>query len=607
MKKFVISAYLLSLTVIAFSGCVNGMQLDFPSTFKHANPIDTPPIKLSFFLTNDIHGHIENMGVLGGILKQVRAQPEYQKNEAGLFVLDSGDQFQGTLISNYDEGETVFKILNDMNYDAIIPGNHDYDFGPKNWQYDRVTPGVTSNNPREVIESLSGMAKFPMISANTYLRKSIKIASSVIPVAVDDSCVPKDQSLEGGLDFQNAQHPAFLSPYSIIKKAGVRVALIGIDFHLTTSVTTGENVSDLCFRDEAATYLEVRKSLEGKADVFVLLMHNGNVLPKTFAASDIVKKINAELTGAVDLVAAGHTHQVHNNLVGDVHVIQDGANAMQYGRVDLYVDSSTHKVIPNKTNSWAGLTAAIDRCDILNASFACSQLTLPIERSTEIEALVTQARQNVASISKQKLATSLDVISVKRLGESALGDILTDELRKSAGTQIAFMNAGGIRAQVKKGDLRYENLFEILPFGNLAVVMDALPWKNLKAILERTILTNGAFGTLNESGLRIEYASSDPDDTTQLFTQSELQHVETIDGTILFDKASNFSVADDQAFSVVTLDFLSTGGDSYDFANVKVTRTLKIARDMIAEGFSKATTPTILENKTDGRFVNTAE
>jgi 2',3'-cyclic-nucleotide 2'-phosphodiesterase (5'-nucleotidase family) len=616
MRREKLSLVVFGVLILATSGCgkknaaVTTSQQPSVVASAAATTSPTPtqsivPVKVSFFLTNDIHGHVEMMSQLGGIVEELRARPEYKNQEAGLVVVDSGDQFQGTLTSNYDEGETVFRVLNEIGYDAIIPGNHDYDFGPKNWQYDRVTPGVTGNNPREVIEDLAGMANFPMISANTYIRNTVYMAGTHTPVAMNDSCVPTSQSLASPPDFVNAKRPAFLSPYKIIMKAGVRIALIGIDHHLTTSVTTGENVSDLCFRDEADTYLEVRKSLEGQADVFVMLMHNGNILPATLSASDIVTKINTQMPGAVDLVAAGHTHTVHNNIVNGVHVMQDGCNGAQYGRVDLYFDPIAHKVLQDKTDSWPGLAVKPDTCDTAHAAFACSQLTMPVPTIPAIDTLVANAAASVAVIGKVKLATSADKIDVSRVGESALGDLMADLLRTGAGTQIAFMNAGGLRTSIKKGDFLYENLFEVTPFGNLVVVMDSLPWKNLKEILKRTVKTAGAFGTLEESGLKIRYASSNADTTAQIYLNSELLHVELLDGTVLFDKATSVEVAADKTFSVATLDFLALGGDSYDFAGVTVDRKMKIARDVIADVLLSAP-DTTLHSIVDGRFLNTA-
>ena len=603
--------FLSSLTLVA-GGCNSSSQISTQA--ENANPTPTPstlnePIKLSFFLTNDIHGHLEQMGLIGGIVQQLRAKPEYKSGEAGFLVIDSGDQFQGTLTSNYDEGVSIFKTFNAVGYDAVIPGNHDYDFGPKNWQYDRVTPPYTGNDPREVIEDLSAMGNFPMLSANTFVKASLNMTGTQTVVPVDDSCAPTASSLASPIDFSRAQRPSFLKPYTIVQKAGVRIALIGIDNKATTSVTTGENVSDLCFRDEVDAYLDVRKSLEGQADVFVMLMHNGDLYADegTKTGSDITQKINSVMPGAVDLVAAGHTHVVHNNMAGGVHVIQDGCNGTTYGRVDLFVDPQTKKVLPDQTQAWAGLPVKAGSCSTdAKALFACNQLSLPIQSQPEVDAIVATATQTVAAIGKVKVATvTANIPQAGRIGESAQGDLMADALRAAGGTQIAFMNAGGLRVSMSKGDLLYQDLFQVTPFGNLGVVMNSLPWKNLKAILNRTINTAGSYGTLEESGLRMTYTASDENTTTQLFNNSELIHVELLDGTVLFDKASGVEVAADSTYSVTTLDYLATGGDSYDFDGIKVDKTLKIARDLIADVWT-ANGGVTLSPVMDGRFVNLA-
>lgn len=579
--------------------------------------ISTAPVKLSFMLTNDIHGHLQpNLTTISSIAQQVRQQPEYAKNQSAFFLLDSGDQFQGTLISNYDEGSTVFAALNAMKYDAIIPGNHDYDFGPIGWLWDQVTPDHNDGGPRGVIEKLAAVANFPMLSANTYYKASIKTQGSNLSAKLDATCVPVDSTLLDPLDFFNATRPNFLQPYTIIEKAGVRVALIGIDFHNTTTTTTASNVSDLCFRDEVSAYLDARRELEGKADVFVLLMHNGDV-PYSGAtdASNITRLINQAYPRGVDLVAAGHTHQTHNVDVGGVRVIQDGSGATTYGRVDLYFDPVAKTILTHKTQSWAGIAADAAQCDSSKsadlATF-CSQLTFPIPSDPSIDALVAQATSNVAGLAKEKLATATETVSIARTGESALGDILADALRQATSTQVAFMNTGGIRTSIKKGDFLYENLFEVSPFQNLAVVMSQFPWKQLKAVLSRAINTCGSYGTLVESGLKIKYSAAPEncDKKSQLYTESHLVHVEvpaSQDGStpaqVLYDLATGTEAADDTMFSVATLDFLAAGGDSYPFAGPSAVK-LQIARDMIRDGFRK-TIPT-LSNTIDGRFQNVA-
>lgn len=605
---------LLVFFVANLSGCGRNMSLTLrdnsltptrQSTRTTQDPVKADPVKLSFLMTNDIHGHVENLAVLGGITQQLRARDEYQSQTAALFVIDSGDQFQGTLASNHDEGTTVFNALNEIGYDAIIPGNHDYDFGPIGWLFDKVTSGQTSDDPREVIKKVAAIAKFPMLSANTYLKTSLRIRSSGATLALDAECKASDQTLAEEINFEDANRPDFLKPYAILEKAGVRVALIGLDNHATTSVTTSDNVSDLCFRDEFSTYLEVRKSLEGQADVFVILLHGGNAGPGQYDASDLAKKINFAYPNGVQLVAAGHTHYTHNVISGGVHVVQDGANAKTYGRVDLYYDSATHAVISDRTDSAAGIEIIASKCDAVKIPFVCNQLVLPIAPNAAINQIAADADAAIAPLAKRKLGTATGTIFVDRVNESPLGNILTDALRKATGTEIAIMNNGGIRTSLKSGDVLYENLFEVSPFQNQAVVIKHFEWTKLKGVLLAAARTCGKYGSLSQSGLKVQYLRSCNGSTT-IAPDASLAHVETVSGEVLLDAATQFEVDGTKSLSLTTLDFLASGsGDGYrDFAGVTIDEKPGIARELIVTVF-QADQP-IMNASIDDRFVNVA-
>jgi len=577
----------------------------FLSTFSPwAQSASGDPIKISFLLTNDIHGHIApKLTYLGTIAQQLRQSPEYQSGKAGLFILDSGDQFQGTLLSNYDEGASLFNVLNEIGYDAIVPGNHDYDFGPLDWLYDRVSPGDTSNDPREVIKSLASMARFPLLSANTYLKDSIRTEGRA--VALDDQCKPAHETPSSPLDFEGALRPAFLKPYTLITRAGVRVALIGLDNRSTSSSTTLENVSDLCFRDEVTEYLELRKKLEGQADVFVILLHNGDT-DKSFEGSEITRKINAAIPNGVHLVAAGHTHFVHNANVGGVHVIQDGANGKNYGRVDLYFDPKSRTVKTDQTDSAAGISIDAESCDQTKAPFACKQLSLPLASHSAIDRIIEGASAAIAPLAKKKLATAKATIRSNRIDESPLGNLLTDALRKESKTQVALMNTGGIRAPLQAGDVLYENLFEVLPFQNQAVVLKELPWETLKAALISAIRTCGRYGTLAQSGLRIRFSRDCSTAAGEIDSNAKLIHVSLLDGTVLLDSESGQETAESTKISVTTLDFIASGGSGFSmFAGAKIDATLGITRELIAESMAESVQE--LSPKTDGRFNNVSE
>jgi 2',3'-cyclic-nucleotide 2'-phosphodiesterase (5'-nucleotidase family) len=142
------------------------------------------------------------------------------------------------------------------------------------------------------------------------------------------------------------------------------VAVIRIDNVLTPTTTTAANVSDLCFEREADAYLRVRAQLDGKADVFVLLIHDGNA--GTQGLSALVQALMASSRPAhgavVDAVISGHTHYTYNLTVAGVPVIQSGANGKAYGRIDLLYDPKLGGVDHSKTKSYAGVDTFPAKC-----------------------------------------------------------------------------------------------------------------------------------------------------------------------------------------------------------------------------------------------------
>jgi 2',3'-cyclic-nucleotide 2'-phosphodiesterase (5'-nucleotidase family) len=598
--------YALGLGFLALSACSKDKIT--------VEPVNENPVKkLSFVLTNDVHGHLEpkshktgpsgGLVTLGGIVSHLRSLPEYKDGTSGLFVLDSGDQFQGTLISNYDEGKAVFKAFNEIGYDAAVPGNHDYDFGPIGWLFDKVTPGQTSQNPREVIEQLANLAKFPLLSANTYYKATIKVEGTNDSVKLDSECKPANATLKDSLNFTNAVSPSFLKPYVIIEKAGVRVALIGLDNHVTASTTTIENVDDLCFRDEVATYLEIRKALEGKADVFVLMMHNGNS-SNSSEGSEIVRKINEAYPNGVQLAAAGHTHFVHNNNIAGVHVMQDGAEAEYFGRADLYYDTVKRKVVPAETATSAGIQINPAECVSDNKALVCPQYpALPVAGNSVIQGIINDLKSTIAPMATEVVGQAKEPILRARIDECALGNVLTDALRKATGTEIAFMNAGGVRTDLPAGTIHYTDLFEVLPFSNRAVLMNHVKWSTLKKILLKSIQTCGNYGTLFQSGLRIQFSRDCS--KGDLDPNAFLTRVETVKGDIIYDRATGLEANQDSTFTVTNLDFLASGGSGYGpFTEASTDQVLDIAREMIVDVLVKDTP--VLTNQLDGRFKNVA-
>ncbi|MEK7690890.1 MAG: metallophosphoesterase, partial [Bdellovibrionota bacterium] len=463
---------------------------------------------LTFLQTNDLHGGVEvgsihltqpvdevlpygGSSYWSGVVTAIRTGLTKQYGtRAGVALVDGGDQFQGTLISNYNEGKLVIDVMSTIGYQAAVPGNHDYDFGPEGWLVDQVVPGHADQNPRGVFEGLIDRATFPFVSANTYFRDSIysvdgekldvqpsgcRVKKAEAPVGSNPPENPDEE--EPKINWSRAKRPDFLIPYKIQFIAGVRVAMIGIDNQSTPDMTTVQNVSDLCFRDEAEAYADVRQSLEGKADVFVLLMHMGDML-EFASGSRIVERIQNEGRSMrvapermVDAVFAGHTHMVNHKDVNGVPFIQSGANGELFGRVDLVWDVEKSKIVPEKKRSFAGMKLVYDRCTKASEPF-CTEIDTTVLGSVvkraafegeiarsdkKVEKLIAKYRAEVEPLAGRVMGEADGKIWRDRVFESPLSNAMTDALRKLSGAEVAFLNTGGLRAELEVGTVTYES------------------------------------------------------------------------------------------------------------------------------------------------------
>lgn len=592
----------------------------------NAAPIELAPNErlITILGTNDIHGGVEarkardGVAMTGGMaqwkgisasIRQGLAQ-KYGQDRAGTVIVDAGDQFQGTLVSNFNEGLLVFKAMNEVGYDAVITGNHDYDFGPIGWLEDQVTPKSPDQNPRGALLRAIGSVEFPVISANTFVRDtffdhagkklSIKSAGCRPPGAVADA--------DAKIDWSRVERPSFLKSHVIKTIAGgVRVALIGLDNTNTEETTTKANVEDLCFGDLADSYLRVRRSLEGQADVFVIVMHEGNA-GSDFGASKFVRKLPE---GSVHAVISGHTHFVTNTRDNGVAMVQSGFGGDKFGRIDLVYNVDSHQVSQSRTRAYAGVEMHHARCAPSSAAApgfctvadgVVSYEGVPVVPSAKITAEIAAARAEVAPIASRRLGVATGEIKKDRASESPLANALTDALRGITRTEIAFMNAGGIRTAIPAGEITYESLFEVLPFNNHGLVIGPMPAEKVIGLLAKSVQTCGAFGTLQQSGLRVTFERDCASAGGQTDAKARLLTVQTLEGEMVFDAARGGLIAPaGRTFVVATLDFLLAGGSGFDgFKGAAVIRDAGIVRDLIADYY--VANPATLTPAVDGRW-----
>ena len=515
-----------------------------------ASPAATPipatrpagPIHLTVVGTNDIHGWVYPhetkvgpglMAAEGGVasfagyLAILRAA-----NPGGVVLLDAGDLFQGTLVSNLSEGAVVIDAYNALGYRATAIGNHEFDYGP-------LGPGSTSaagQDPFGALKQRIRQAKFPLLAANIY-------------------------------EAESGDRPSWLGNdgTALLDVQGLRVGLVGVVTPATPRTTNPVNVGTLRFGSLAPEALEGAKRLRARGAELVLgVVHGGGRCaswadPHDLSSCDlrngeVFEMLNALPPKTLDAVVAGDTHSGIGHFVQGTPVIETYGLGRYFGTIDLYVDPATHKVLDGQTS----IHPMIPICpEVDEATQACDPKALkdkPVKwvaptflgqkvvRDEAIAALLKPALDRVAVEQSRKLGVSVPKTLWRNYeAESALGSFLADSLREMEGADVALLNSGGLRADLAAGELTYGSTFEVIPFDNTVATV-TVTGDELKRLLQAAY--GARKGVFQESGLKVRLSPCPGADRLKGVTLPDGKAVEPL-----------------RQYRVVLPDFLARGGD----------------------------------------------
>jgi 5'-nucleotidase len=502
------SRFFLSLVALAAAGCASAPRpVESSQTPSSQAPKAAPaePVRLTLVATNDFHGwlmphrtslpgglEVQEGGaaVFAGYLARLRAD-----NPGGVLLLDAGDLFQGTLASNLTEGAAVIDVYNHLGYAAAALGNHEFDYGPVG---PRAVPGP-GEDPFGALTARIRQARFPLLTVN------VREAAS-------------------------GQRPAWLGNDGtlLVTLNGVKVGVVGLTTPSTPRIANPAHVATLRFDDMVPTTLEAAKQLRAQgAEVVVGLAHAGGKCsdlsnPRDTSSCDrkdgeIYGLVETLPPGTLDAVFAGHTHQAMGHFFGDVPVLSTSGLGRSFGVVELFVDPTSRKVLTERTR----LQAAVPVCARVDAtSGLCDARKLkeqgevklvpatflggPVVADPEVEALVTPALARVEQEQRRPLGVTVTApLGRNYEGESALGNVLTDSLREMEKVDVALLNSGGLRANVKAGALTYGDIYEVLPFDNTIAVV-TVNGDELRRLLKAAY--GAGSGVFQQSGLKVKLA-----------------------------------------------------------------------------------------------------
>ena len=424
---------------------------------------------LVILFTSDVHCGIDQGWGYAGLY----AVKEGLSADYNVLLVDDGDSTQGEPIGTMTRGESLIDIMNVLGYDVAIPGNHEFDYG-----MDRFL-------------ELTEKANFPYISCNF--------------------------NKEGELVFP---------PYLIKEVDGVKIAFVGICTPTTLRTSTpkyfmndeGEFIYGF-MQDETgeALYAAVQKAVDdarAEGAVYVIAMaHLGNEAecePWTYA--DVISH-----TSGIDALLDGHAHDtdqvVMKNKDGqDVVRSACGTKLAHIGALTI----TTAGEISSKLYTW---NQDIPAPAMLNLQNAASQAVA--EESTVLSEKLKEvvASSTVDLIIYDPVAKTEDGKSVRivRNTETNLGDLCADAyLDQSGEADIAFVNGGGIRVQLNKGDITLNDILKVHPFGNSMTVIRITGQQVLDALEWSVHALPGEFGGFNQvAGLTFEVDPTIPSPCVQ--------------------------------------------------------------------------------------------
>lgn len=274
----------LDVLIVALQGQVDALEVLVDEILLEELPF-LKQIEIILVHTNDVHGRVNDdswagtmgMATVKNIIDEIDAQFD------NTLLIDAGDIFHGTTFATLEEGESVLNVMNNVGYDLMVPGNHDFDYGQ-----DRLL-------------ELQLLADFDIISAN-------------IQYDSDDSDM--------------------FEPYIIYEFEGVKIGFFGLTSPETVYKTHPDNVIGLNFLDPIAQATAMVAELEPLVDVIVLIAHVGLDASTSITTEDIALAVDG-----IDVIIDGHSHSTlqHGKMVNDTLIVSTGEYMKNLGVLSIVV------------------------------------------------------------------------------------------------------------------------------------------------------------------------------------------------------------------------------------------------------------------------------
>ena len=520
---------------------------------------------------NDLHGNLEAAGnniyghFAGGAAYLAKAikdrQAQYGDQEATVFA---GDNIGASPLANglfFEEPITVASNL--MNVDFASVGNHEFDKGGA--ELLRIQNGGC--------RPVEGCTAAPYAlqgggTTNVYPGADFQyLAANVVVDATGKSLFPPYATKTFRTDHGNKK---------------LAVGFIGEVLEETPTIVTPTGVAGLTFEDEAETANAIVQDEKAKhVGAWVLVVHQGgqqsgapalNGCAGNLAGSDI-DKIAQRLDPRIKVIVSAHTHNEYRCTVTAGGVTRLVTSAASFGRIltdiTLTLDDKTGDVVQASAQN-----SIVDNALNPRVNSSTVRQPDPSKEDPTVSAVVNQYVTASAPLANQVIGRIQGDLTRtgSPFGESALGDVIADaqyvatQPAPLGGAQLAFMNPGGIRADMRvsdissggeaPGEVTYGEAFNVQPFGN-SLVTKTMTGDMIRRLLQQQF--QGCGGTAPAEGRFLQISSS--------FSYESAPGATSCTDKIGRMFVNGVLVGPTDSFRVTMNNFLAAGGDGFTVFN----------------------------------------
>lgn len=368
--------------------------------------------QIDLYSVNDFHGSFLENGSEIGMSKLGAFLKDQKDNDA--IILSAGDMWQGGVESNLTQGKIVVDAMNEIGFDAMTVGNHEFDWG------------------LDVLEENISLMDFPMLAANGYEKET------------------------------NTRF-SFFKPYTIVEKNGVKVGIIGTGAESLPTDITYSVSQYLDFKEQIPIiklYSDELK-IEHDCDAVILLAHDGgcyNYEGDPYIYEEVCEVSSLSNETYVDAIFLGHDHDEKSGKYKDIPYAEGGSNGEYVSHIVLNFEKvgDDYQIVKSDVETIS--TAYSGRFDKEDDS-----ITALLDKYADE---LAQADRVICTFTSYKSRNDiLDLVCdamIAYANDPKHESILIDDQKVTA----AFHNTGGVRDSAESGDFTYRDLIKVLPFDN---------------------------------------------------------------------------------------------------------------------------------------------